>query len=190
MEFKNNKDRENYERLKKDPLVYGGRFRNTRYGRSRGRPLSNKQSMHLILKSSRAVGRYCLRQGGRGKNFHKVQKILEKFAAKYEVTIHRWANVGNHLHLHVTLRDYNGYKPFIRATTAAIAMAITGASRWKKGFGKFWDQRPFSRLVITRAGVARLTRYIKINEFEPIFGRRKAEAIIEGIERLDKLAYG
>lgn len=190
MNFKNNKDRETYERLKKNPNVYGGRFRNTRYGRSRPRPLSNTQSMHLILKSSKAKGNLCMRNGDNGKNFHKVQKILKKFAEKYEVTIHRWANVGNHLHLHVTLRTYIGYKPFIRAITAAIAMAVSGASRWKKSSGKFWDQRPFTNLVITSKSFARLARYIKINEYEPIFGRLTAEAIVEGIERLDKLAYG
>jgi REP element-mobilizing transposase RayT len=178
--FKNEKDRQNYERLKKNPLVYGGRLRNTRYGRSRPRPLSNRQSMHLILKSSKAKGAYCLREGDRGRNFHKIQRILDKFSRKYRVKIHRRANVGNHLHLHVELADLASYNPFIRAITAAIAMAVTKSSRWKKGRGKFWDLRPFTHLVATKLGFQRVNRYIKINQYEPVFGRRQAELIVSG----------
>jgi REP element-mobilizing transposase RayT len=142
--------------------------------------------MHLILKSSRARGNYCLREGDRGRNFHKIQKILDKFSKKYQVKIHRRANVGNHLHLHIELRDLKSYNPFIRAITAAIAMAVTGCSRWKKVEGKFWDLRPFTHLVATKLGYERVNRYLKINQYEPVFGRRKAEAMVPPL----KQAYG
>ena len=89
------------------------------------------------------------------------------------------ANVGNHLHLHLQLGNRYGYKPFIRATTAAIAMAITGASRWRKIGVKFWDLRPFTRVVIGRKAWMILTRYIRLNQLEGMgYERATAKAVM------------
>ena len=86
--------------------------------------------------------------------------------------------MGNHIHLHIQLKDLHGYNPFIRAITAAIAMAVSGVSRWKKSTGPFWDLRPFTHIVATKVGLQRLSRYMKINELEPLFGRLRAEEIV------------
>jgi hypothetical protein len=65
------------------------------------------------------------------------------------------------LHLHIQLTKRWSYRPFIRAVTSAIAMAITGASRWKRIKIKFKD-------------------YLAINQLEGIgVGRIDARFIIE-----------
>ena len=112
---------------------YGGSLRNTRKGREGPRPLSTRDSMHLVLRSSKAKGNWSLRRSRK-----KIDAILDKFSSKYAVNIISQANVGNHLHLHLRLRRRRLYNPFIRAITAAIAMAATGASRWKPLKTKFW----------------------------------------------------
>ncbi|NJM10240.1 MAG: hypothetical protein HC883_05100 [Bdellovibrionaceae bacterium] len=70
------------------------------------------------------------------------------------------------LHLHIQLTNRFTYKAFIRGSTAAIAMAVTGASRWNKLKIKFWDYRPFTRVVIGRRAVLSLRDYIRVNRLE------------------------
>lgn len=168
---------------------YGGRLANTRAGRSHGRPLSTKNSMHLVLRSSQARGTKSFRHG---QNRKKIRAIIEKFSQKYAIRLHSLANVGNHLHLHFQLTRRESYKPFIRAITSAIMMAVTGISRWtrtrdfdskatylkrsqevppqkqKKASTRFWDLRPFTRIVSSWTGFLKLSDYIAINQLEAV----------------------
>lgn len=153
---------------------YGGKLANTRAGRAGARPLSTKNSMHLVLRSTQACGTKSFRYG---QNRKKIRAIIEKFAKKYAVRLHSMANVGNHLHLHFQLTRRETYKPFIRAITAAIMMAVTGMSRWTKAQDRiqekqkkkrFWDLRPFTRIVSSWTGFLKLKDYIAINQLEAV----------------------
>jgi hypothetical protein len=162
--------------LKNQPSAYGGELLKTRKGRARPRPLSTRETMHLVLRSSKARGDWSFRQP---KNARAVKTLTTKFAARYGVKIIHAANVGNHLHFHVKLTNRRTYAPFIRALTAAIAMAVTGASRWrplkKTVKGRFWDYRPYSRVVQGYRAPLTLRDYIFINQLEGQ-GRGRDEA--------------
>ena len=151
--------------LKSEFKSYGGALFNTRKGRSRGRPLATKNSMHLVLRSSQAIGPWGFRYKS---NQEKVKAVLQKFAVKYGVRLLSFANVGNHIHIHMQLGNRAGYKPFIRAITSAIMMTITGVNRWTSNTlkKKFWDLRPFTRIVIGRNAILRLKDYIEINRLQ------------------------
>lgn len=155
------------ELLKKQPRAFGGSLMTTRKGRLGHRPLATKASMHLVLRSSKAKGDWSFR---RPKHAAKITQIAQHFAAKNGVRILSLANVGNHLHFHIQLTTRYGYRPFIRAVTAAIAMAVTGASRWRplKGSAKdrFWDYRPFTRVVTGFRAFLKLRDYVEINQWE------------------------
>lgn len=135
--------------------------------------------MHLVLRSSKAKGDWSFR---RPQHRRKIIEILDRFGEKYGVRRQSYANVGNHLHLQIQLTNRATYKPFIRAVTAAIAMAVTGINRWTVKSGKklrFWDYRPFTRIVVGYRALLTLKDYILINNLEG-FGvdRRQAQAII------------
>ena len=132
-----------------------------RKGRKGPRPLATKSTMHLVLRSTRAKGKWRF-QATRD----KWKPILRKFSKKYGVRILSESDPGNHIHLHIQLSNRHTYRAFIRAVTSAIAMAITGASRWKKIDFKFWDRRPFTRVVIGRRGYLNASDYVRINELE------------------------
>ncbi len=155
------------EFFKKQELAYGGELLKKRNGRVSGRPIVTRHTMHLVLRSSRAKGKWSFLEP---KNKVITREILKKFAAKYGVKLLHGANVGNHIHLEIQLTNRYTYKPFIRAVTAAIAMKITGVSRWKTkaqvGITKFWDLRPFTRVVVGRRAQLSLKDYIKINRLE------------------------
>jgi REP element-mobilizing transposase RayT len=158
--------------LKPGSKSYGGDLLKKRKGRKTGRPVSVKHSMHLVLKSSKAKGEWSFRNK---MNAQKIENIVKKFSEKYSVRINSLANVGNHLHFHIQLLMRGSYKPFIRAITSAIAMAITCASRWNKLGIKFWDYRPFTTLVQSFRQLLNLKDYMMINQLEGI-GHSRIEA--------------
>ena len=118
--------------------------------------------MHLVMRSSKAKGEWSFL---RPKNKKRVKEIAFHHSKKYGVQIFSLANVGNHLHIHLKLSNRYSYRPFIRAISAAIAMAITGASRWsplkKSAKDRFWDYRPFTRIVVGFRALLGLRDYIR-----------------------------
>jgi REP element-mobilizing transposase RayT len=147
--------------FKSTEKAYGGSLLTKKKGRQGPRPLSTKDTMHIVLRSTHAKGKWRFQA-----NRSKWKPILRKFSQKYGVKILSTGDPGNHIHLHIKLTNRHTYKPFIRAVTAAIAMAITGVSRWKKVDIKFWNRRPFSRVVIGRRGFLTVTDYVRVNELE------------------------
>ena len=178
--------------LENQNLSYGGSLLNTRKGRAHGRPISTRETMHLVLRSTRATGQWSFQ---RPENKKRIEQIVRKFAVKYAVKVMSLGNVGNHLHFHIKLGHRASYRPFVRAITGSIVMAITGASRWKRvrgvggkdydgtptiggggtqlGIEKFWDYRPFSRVVRGFQAMLSLKDYIDLNALEGIGMTRK-----------------
>jgi REP element-mobilizing transposase RayT len=122
-----------------------------------------KNSMHFVLRSAQAKGAWSFTRHRR-----RITQIIEDFAVRHSVKVNSMANVGNHLHLHLQFTNSQLYPAFIRAITASIMMAVTGSSRWKKVAlpKKFWDRRPFSRVLIGIQEVMTLRDYVRINQFE------------------------
>ena len=146
--------------FKKEKSDHGGSLPNPQ---KRKRPLGFRSTTHLVLRSTKAVKKWSFR---RKHNF--IEDTLYKFAKKHHIHVLSHANVGNHLHLHLRISSRKNYKAFIRALSSAIALGITGYNRWNKapeGF-KFWDQRPFSRIVSTWNEFMNLKKYVELNRWE------------------------
>ena len=162
--------------FKKVSRSYGGDLLTKRKNRTHGRPISTQHSMHFVLRSTRAKGDWSFKLHERA-----IREIIEKFATKNGVKLNSMANVGNHLHLHLQLSTRHTYQAFIRAITSAIMMTVTGASRWNKRPleklkaqaeqetnkpKKFWDRRPFSRIVVGLKAYLTMRDYVYLNELE------------------------
>lgn len=100
-----------------------------RKGRRGPRPLAIRKSMHVVLKSSKATGQRSFRNP---KHFKMIKDVLSTFARQNHIQLISFANVGNHIHLHIQLNHRDGYKRFIRAVTGVIAMKVMNWSRWTK----------------------------------------------------------
>ncbi len=162
--------------LKKEKSEYGGELLKTRGGRKGPRPLSTDYSMHLVLRSSLAKGNWSFKNP---RNEREIKKIIKKFSLKNGVKIISYAIVGNHIHLQIKLSNRYTYNRFIRAIAAAIMMAVTGVCRWRPSKEKFWDLRPFSRIVESLRAVRNLENYIYLNRIEAAgFSRSEAREIL------------
>jgi REP element-mobilizing transposase RayT len=156
------------EFFKNSEKSFGGVLLKKRKARLNPRPLDTRNTMHLVLRSSKAKGEWAFWRAN-----HKVSiaQIIKHFARKNGVKIHSFANVGNHLHIHLKLSNRFTYPAFIRAVTSAITMKITGCSKVArlkmKASDRFWDYRPFTRVIV--GGFRALTYikdYVLINQLE------------------------
>jgi REP element-mobilizing transposase RayT len=154
--------------LAPQPRAYGGELLKTRKGRSTPRPLSTRETMHLVLRSSRARGSWSMQ---RPEHRSSVANLVRRFSLRHGVRVLSFANVGNHLHFHIQITSRRTYVPFIRALTSSIAMAITGVSRWSRLDSrtrlKFWDYRPFTRVLAQGLrSFLKLRDYVAMNRLE------------------------
>lgn len=156
----------------KDPRLTGLRFFGgsncTRRLHRVARPISTKHPIHLVLRSSKAKGSSSFLNP---KNRSFVRDILSKFSKKFGIQITDFANVGNHLHLVIKIGNRRTYQPFIAAVTGGIARSVIGKKL--SADDKFWDFRPFSRIVEGLRGMQILTAYMKINQLESVGMQRE-----------------
>lgn len=145
-------------------LSYGGTLR--KKARNRGsRPISTKTPLHICLKSSRAVGKWSFHQP---KNWQLIQQLVHFYSKKYGVKILEFANSGNHLHLLVKVGSRQTYLRFIKALSGAIALKVTQANKFQALSDRFWDYRPFTRVVESLRGFLTAKDYLLLNKLEAI----------------------
>lgn len=125
------------------------------------RPISVRRPMHLVLRSSAATGEQSFL---RAKFNARIRAIIRKQAQINGVKLYGVANKGNHFHLLLLAKSRKTYTNFVRAITGLIARIVSGRERGKSKTStskaadlgqrmaafskkKFWDQRPFSRII-------------------------------------------
>jgi putative transposase len=137
------------------------------------RPLSTKEPIHLVLKSHLAFG-------GRSfllkKNYGKIDSIIRRSAKSNGIKIYHFVNVGNHLHLVIKVDRKNAttgrlaFRSFIRSVTGLVARHVVGAER-NDGKGiKFWQSRPFTRILSWGRDFNFIARYMGKNSAQAKFG--------------------
>lgn len=161
------------KRSKQLHLPFVSSARTTHFGGStiKGNPrgprvITTKRPMHLVLRSSHATGELSLLSGKRQK---AIRLMLEKQAAFFNVRIYRFANAGNHLHLLVRVKNRREFGKFLRAVAGIIARITLQKQR---GSGpqkiKFWDSRPYTRIVEWGRDYLGVRKYLQMNSLEAV----------------------
>src|SRR5258708_1940379 len=109
------------------------------------RTVDSKQALHIVMRSALATRERSFLLKAR-----RIEDILSKQAARFNVRLYNVANAGNHLHLLLKFHSRRGLRGFIRASTGLIARLVLDAERgraWRSSILKgFWGARPFSRI--------------------------------------------
>lgn len=129
------------------------------------RPISTKRAMHLVLRSSLAKGERSFLQSGRKK---QIRTLIESAAKTHGIRLYRQANSGNHLHLLILPSSRKAFQAFIRSITGLIARITLGVERGKAKSLRFWDQRPWSRIVEWGTHYQQVQKYLLQNTLEAI----------------------
>jgi REP element-mobilizing transposase RayT len=144
---------------------FGGRYLKT-YNPKSERPMDSKKALHLVLKSSLAVGE---KSFNNDKYKTKIWDIICDHAEKLDVKIYRYANGGNHLHLLLRAKNRADYVAFIRIITGLIARLVGKSEKGQPLKKKFWDARPFSRIVsFAKQEFTAIKSYLLRNTLEAI----------------------
>jgi len=128
--------------------------------------MDSKKALHLVLKSSQAVGE---KSFGNEKFEAKIWDIISHHAEKTGIKIYEYANAGNHLHLLMRAKHRADYTAFIRIITGLIARLVGNSERGNPLKKKFWDARPFSRIVgFAKQEFKAIKTYLMRNTLEAI----------------------
>lgn len=161
-------------------MACGGELRKKAKHRGARTLVTRVGSMHISLRSTEAKGRHSFLHK---QNRQRVSRFVTSFSKKKGVKILSFANVGNHLHLHVKLHSRHLYKEWIRGLSSGLAMisfGLKGLKQLRANGKKFWDYRPFSRVIQSLRHFLNTKDYIQINILEGQgMPRKQAELLIK-----------
>lgn len=152
---------------------------NTKGRRKLERPLSSRKWIHLVLKSDQAKGRFSFLNP---KNSQSIKQILKRQGNKFGVKIADFANVGNHLHLKIKIKNRESFQKFLKSVTCLIARKITGATKTNP-FGRFWQGLAFTRVLQSSLEVLNLKGYIQANRVQANRGEFAREKYLMELNR-------
>lgn len=128
--------------------------------------MDSKKALHLVLRSSHATG---ARSFKNEKYEACIWEIVSHHAKRTGISIYEYANGGNHLHLLIRAKHREDYIAFIRIISGLIARIVGRSERGKPLKNKFWDARPFSRVVsFARKEFRSAKAYLLRNNLEAI----------------------
>lgn len=129
------------------------------------RPISTKSPMHLVMRSSHAVGPRSFLRDARAR---QIESLVHRVGKQTGVKVYRYANSGNHLHLVILPRSRRAFQAYVRAISGLIARLTLGAERGSAVGIQFWDARPFTRILQWGKDFRNASRYVLQNTLEAI----------------------
>lgn len=121
--------------FKSNDRFFGGRLLHGR--RRRQRPLSTKEPIHIVLRSSWARGPFSFLMT---KNKKTIERLIEFNARQYAVKVYSRAIVGNHFHLIIKIPSRKSYNRFIRVLSSQVASHVMRSQSFQDFQKLFLDQ--------------------------------------------------
>jgi REP element-mobilizing transposase RayT len=168
-------------------FCHGGILRKKRAGRGQ-RPLSTKESLHLIFKANKEKLRH--RSLRSSSNFALIHQIVRIYSRRFFVKIEQISIQNDHIHLLIRTGRRSFFHFFFRVVAGQIAQrmekegllitAVTGTPRndekttnksknsglQRKAGTNLWKYRPFTRVVRSWTAFKDVRIYIQLNEKE------------------------
>jgi REP element-mobilizing transposase RayT len=146
----------------KKQMIFGGSLLKNSHAKS-ARPFNSAKAMHLVLRSTKAKGKNSFHSS---QNHKLINLLVYARARRYGVRIYEYANSGNHLHILARFKNIYVYRSFIKSISGIIAMKVGGGKKGSELKEKFWDQRPFSRIVNWNQTYKIAKDYVTLNFIE------------------------
>jgi putative transposase len=157
---------------------HGGELRRKRAGRGK-RPLSTKDSLHVVFKMNREAHRQGLRNY---KSYTLPMQVIDRYAKRFFIKVVQVSIQGNHIHMLIRAHKRSLFHHFFRVVAGQIAQGLSRCVTDPPAQGlargvtdtpkppqkriKFWKYRPFSRVVKSWTAEKTVRNYIQLNEKE------------------------
>jgi len=106
------------------------------------RPFAKKKAMHITFRRSWHYGNVSLvRQRKR------IEEVIGGMARKHRVRLYELSVNSNHLHLLLGCVLRCSFQNFLRECSIRVVRVMTGAMKGSKLRKRFWESRPWSRIV-------------------------------------------
>lgn len=139
------------------------------------RPIDTKRPMHVTLKSTRAHGEWSMLSK---RNRARIASLMITTSERYGVKVHRFENVGNHLHLLISVKSRRQFQTFLRVFSGQVVFLVTGA-RKGNSVGRFWDKLAWSRIVNWGKDFLNVCNYFFKNGWESFgFPRKEVDRFL------------
>lgn len=161
-------------------FTHGGVLRNKRLGRG-ARPLSTKESLHLVFKVNKEKLRHqSLRQAI---CFTLINQIIKKYAKRFNVKIEQISIQNDHIHALIRTARRSEYLYFFRVVAGQIAQCFEKEGLLKSF--KLWKFRPFTRVIKGWKAYKTVKDYIQLNELEVLGKIRYQKRRLKGLSSVD-----
>src|SRR5258708_4081081 len=152
-----------FDRLNlRNAIAFGGALLKNSHAKDQ-RPISTKRTMHMVLRSSLCKGALSFLEY---KNSRMIQKILKNQSKIHGVKIYKIGQAYNHIHLLLLPKTREGFIAFSRAVTGLIPRSLLGAQKGKAKGKKFWDKRPWTRIISWGREFGGIVKYLEQNNLE------------------------
>jgi REP element-mobilizing transposase RayT len=94
------------------------------------------------------------------KNARRLHAIIRAQAKRFGIRVIELSIVDNHFHVLARLKTRQQFLGFLRSVSGLIARALLGTERGSARGIKFWDARPFTRIVEMGRAYSGLRKYI------------------------------
>ena len=116
-----------------------------------------------------------------------IRNLVDQLKKRWNISVYRYANVGNHLHLLIRAKTRTSWKGFIRELAGGIAILVTGARKGaalkrmcaqsllhkdhtvlvpESSQRGFWDHLVYTRIVSFGRDYNNVARYVLTNLWE------------------------
>ena len=123
--------------------------------RKERRPLSTKEPIHLIIKSS---GRSIFNPTDKG-----AMRIIQTHAKRFNIRLYDMALNWSHVHMALMLKSREDYNRFIRAVTSALANYFR---KKNPNLKSILDLRPYTKILSWGRQFKNVLNYIIDNQLE------------------------
>ena len=111
--------------------------------RKTSRPLEPTLPLYVLLRSSRARGKWSLKRAGARAT---IDEILHELCQRHNIKLFAFATAMDQIHLLLRAKTRASFQSFLRAFAGLVARHITGARKGNPT-GRFWDTLTYSRVL-------------------------------------------
>lgn len=124
------------------------------------RPFSPDQALHVTLRSELARAEMSLLSPHTSE---WLTAFVPQLSKKLCVRIYCWSINGNHLHFVINANSREVFQRFLRTLASRISCFVLGVRRGQGKSIRFWEGRPYSRVLSWGREFSNVMRYVERN---------------------------